>query len=183
MRRLIQGRRTLHEIPAIVLAEITSGYIVGYSRIPGVTALGEIRFAGRDATAGSVQQFDAPGTRILFPELPSNMPSRNGARFLAGLVLLNPQGLLPRTTPVRAEVKIAILTSAGNEIASTYLTLDAAEQVTRLLFTEGSNPGFFQALDPLASHLVVTSDMPIAGSLMIFADDLTEILAVQGQDF
>ncbi|HEY2930306.1 MAG TPA: hypothetical protein VGK99_01055 [Acidobacteriota bacterium] len=59
------------------------------------------------------------------------------------MTLVNPQGLLPRTIPVSANVKATLFDAAGIEIAGTELKLEAGSQIARLLGSEGAVAGLF----------------------------------------
>lgn len=158
---------------------VISGYIVGNSSGPGILAFAELSFAPEGSvTASSSQEFTAPGMRFVFPELAHNVPSGGGQTFLTGLALLNPYRLQ------QAKVKVAVFDGTGKEIASTDLTLQPGQQLARVLAAEEAGAGFFRGALTLGSgYMLVTSDLPVAASLLVFTDHLTQIFTVQGQNF
>jgi hypothetical protein len=160
-----------------------SGYLTGRS-VFGLVSFGELSFGLDGKVASAAQEFSAPATHLVFPGVANNVVSGNGRKFVAGLALLNPQGNFVRTFPANARIKLSVFDSSGNEVASTEMTIPPGRQVTQLLAANPPDAAFFQrALTLSGAYLVLTSDVPVSGSVVVFTDDLSEMFAVQGQEF
>ena len=160
------------------------GYLVGRSSAAGIAASAEISLGGQGKVASTPVEFGTTGTRLLFPEAVSDVPSGAGTRFSTGLTLLNPQGRAAGTLPLAARVKVSVFDATGAQRASEELTLEAGQQVSKLLFADGPDAGFFRPATMLAGgYVVVTADVPVTGSMLIFTSDLSLMSAVSAQRF